>query len=52
MPNYNNPNRSQHFNGPLYDRMTEDLHLTGQQSVVWESLVKNAAKASGAGGLR
>lgn len=32
MPNYNNPNRSQFFNGPLDDRMTEDLHLTGKAS--------------------
>jgi len=30
MPNYDKPNRSKFFNGPLYDQMTEDLHLTGK----------------------
>jgi len=30
MPNDDKPNRSKYFNGPLYDQMTEDLHLTGK----------------------
>lgn len=30
MANYNNPNRSNYFNRPIYDRMEEDLQLTGK----------------------
>lgn len=30
MPTYSKPVHSPYFNGPLYDRMAEDLHLTGK----------------------
>lgn len=30
MPSYAKPVHSQHFNGPLYQKMSDDLHLTGK----------------------
>jgi len=30
MPSYDKPAHSIYFNGPLYDKMSEDLHLTGK----------------------
>lgn len=30
MPSYHKPVRSPFFNGPLYDKMADDLHLTGK----------------------
>ena len=30
MPSYHKPVHSQHFNGALYRKMSEDLHLTGK----------------------
>jgi integrase len=30
MPSYHKPAHSKYFHGPLYDKMAEDLHLTGK----------------------
>ena len=30
MANYDRPNRSKYFNGPIYDQMAEDLQLNGK----------------------